>query len=706
MLKRIIDTVQNTVRYKLLVLVLFPILLVMPVALALSVYWVASFTYDQLFIKVNTDLNVANNTFERIRGDYLNSLERLAESYTFRTALESRDVTAIRQQLAELKRTAGYSYLHVIDREGYRLFEGEQGGRSRQSTSLMTAQQGEKVVGVEVFSEDELASENPLLARAVKLTLLETPRARPSDRTEETRGMMIRSIYPVLDGRGNIMVLLDGGVLLNGNFLFVDAIRDLVYGPGSLPEDSIGTVTVFLDDVRISTNVPLAPGERALGTRVSDEVRTQVLDQGNNWIDRAFVVNDWYISSYEPIIDVDGTRVGMLYAGFLETPFRVAFWQALAALGLLLFLMMGFLIVLSVRGAKTIFKPLERMSDVVKATRDGQARRIGAIAAHDEIGELAREFDAMLDLLQERNEQIQNWANKLEDKVTERTSELVRKNTDLRRTIKVLRKTRQQLVVAEKLAALGELTAGVAHEINNPTQVLLGSMDILVSELGEDAKPVSEEIDLMIQQVYRIQEIIHSLLQYARPGEYSGYMNEVDINSLIQDTLNLIRHMHQQYQFEVSLSLEATLPVRVSQQEMQQVLINLLVNAIHAFKPEGGRIDISSKDWEEKGVMISIKDNGVGIEEDKLGLIFNPFYSTKDQGEGTGLGLSVSYSLVRRYGGNITVNSTRGKGAEFCVWLLSEPEFIEDEETISEQLFAIEGIADNMASGERAISHG
>ena len=115
---------------------------------------------------------------------------------------------------------------------------------------------------------------------------------------------------------------------------------------------------------------------------------------------------------------------------------------------------------------------------------------------------------------------------------------------------------------------------------------------------------------------------------------------------------------------------------------------------------------MSSRDWEDKGVAVSVRDNGVGMDEDQLGLIFNPFYSTKNQGEGTGLGLSVSYSLVRRYGGNITVTSQKGVGTEFCVWLLREPEFIEDEETISEQLFAIEDMAENIAAGRGTFRHG
>ena len=144
----------------------------------------------------------------------------------------------------------------------------------------------------------------------------------------------------------------------------------------SLPKGSIGTVTVFLDDVRISTNVPLNKGERALGTRVSDEVRTKVLDNGTTWIDRAFVVNDWYVSSYEPIIDIDGNRVGMLYAGFLEKPFRDELWNALLALVLMFLALMLVSAWAAIRGARKIFKPIEKMSNVVHATKEGTATRV------------------------------------------------------------------------------------------------------------------------------------------------------------------------------------------------------------------------------------------------------------------------------------------------------------------------------------------
>jgi two-component system NtrC family sensor kinase len=687
---RINKAIRETVRYKLLVLGLFPILLVMPIVFALAIYWGAKFTYDQLFIKVNTDLTVANDIFGRIREDYLNRLGRLAESYVFRTALEASNADSIQQQLSQLKAATGFNYLHVIDISGNRLYEENTTGRSRSSASLLTAAQGVPIVGVEIFSAKDLAAEDAFLARNNELLLLETPHARPTERTLEDRGMMIRAIYPVKLTSGKIVALLDGGVLLNRNFDFVDAIRDLVYGPGNLLKGSIGTVTVFLDDVRITTNVPLRPGERALGTRVSDEVRSRVLDQGEIWIDRAFVVNDWYISAYEPILNENGKRVGMLYTGYLEAPYRNSLWQALAVLVFMFVVLMVLSSLVAIRGAKSIFKPLESMTKVVQATRSGEAQRIGQVASQDEIGELAREFDVMLDLLEERSQEVRDWADQLEDKVAERTAELQRKNADLLRTIRVLRETRQQLVVTEKLAALGELTAGVAHEINNPTQVMLGNLDVIMAELGSALEPVQNEVELIIQQIYRIQEIINNLLQYARPNEFAGYLTEVDINALVADTLKLIQHMQKEANFSIQLDLRASYRIKINQQELQQVLVNLIVNAIHAVQERNGNILIMSHDWEERGVMICVKDDGVGMNEEQLGRIFNPFYSTKGQGEGSGLGLSVSYGLIRRYGGNISVKSTPGEGAEFTIWLLREPELIEDEATITEQLHAIE----------------
>ena len=294
-------------------------------------------------------------------------------------------------------------------------------------------------------------------------------------------------------------------------------------------------------------------------------------------------------------------------------------------------------------------------------------------------------------------DELDALAERLEDKVAERTTELQQRNDELQRTITVLRDTRRQLVMAEKLAALGELTAGVAHEINNPTQVMLGNLDVLMSELGDRLDPVRPEVDLVIEQIYRIQAIVEKLLKYARPGEYAGYLEQVDVNQVANETVSLVSHMRRQSTFDIALDLKASQPVTINAQELQQVLVNLISNAVHALPETGGEIRLSTRDWEGRGVRIDVADNGSGMSANQCSRIFNPFYSTKPEGMGTGLGLSVSYGLIRRYGGNIEVASKPGGGTVFTISLLTEPQLTEDAETIAEQLQTAEIIRDDDA---------
>ncbi|MEW8550217.1 MAG: hypothetical protein AB2533_07155, partial [Candidatus Thiodiazotropha endolucinida] len=219
---RIIEAIRGSLRYKLLVLVLFPILLIMPIALGLAIYWGSQFSYEQLFIKVNTDLSVAEDNFHRLQEDYLNTLGRLAESYAFYTALESKSGLVVNAQLAELQWSAGFSYLHLLGVDGKRLFlsYGEAEKRGHSSPSLLVALQGHPRVEIEIFSAEVLDEQSPGLAKQVELPLIDTPRARPTVQRIEGRGMMIRALYPVKNSRGQVVAVLDGGVLLNANFKF------------------------------------------------------------------------------------------------------------------------------------------------------------------------------------------------------------------------------------------------------------------------------------------------------------------------------------------------------------------------------------------------------------------------------------------------------------------------------------------------------
>lgn len=676
MFTRLKRVVVGSLRYKLLLLVLFPILVVLPTVFGLTIYWSLNYTYSQLYAKVRTDLLVADDVFARLQRDYLAQLEGFGNSYSFQTALELRDKRGMAEQVAVVLNTTHFDFLRVIgldeDLAQARL---EDPFHARTPSPLLeNAYRFVKPgVGVQLFHNEDIEAIDPELAKRIVLPLVDTPRAEPTSRTQENRGLVIRTVYPVRDSTGQLAAILDGGVLLNNNFNLVDDIRDLVYGRGSVPEEGWGTVTVFLDDVRVSTNVPLRRGQRALGTRVSSDVRDHVLGDGQVWVDRAFVVNNWYISAYKPIEDVYGDRIGMLYAGFLESPYTDAYTRAISvllAVILLTALLAGWL---AIRGAKSVFNPIEAMARVVQATRRGEDMRIGQVPSQDEIGQLAQQFDDMLDQIQEHNRRMELAADELEQKVKERTTELTTKNIRLQKTINMLREARQQLAIAGKLAALGELTAGVAHEINNPTAVILGNMDILLRELGSEAGSVKVESDLIIEQVYRIRSIVDKLLRYARPSEFAGYVETLDVHEVVEDTLALVQHEIQKREAIVNKVFASDTVVRFNRQELQQVLVNLLMNALQAI-PIGGRIEISCTK-SARGVELVVCDYGKGIPLEEIGRVFDPFF-TKREG-GTGLGLSVSYGLVRRYGGKLSVQSEEGKWTRFRLYILAQPVFEE-----------------------------
>lgn len=687
MIKQFHALISSCLRYKLLALVLLPLLLVMSTVIAMAYFWINQISYQQLLMKVNADINVAHGAFVDTQKRYLSDLALLAESYAFRSSMEKslsreQERTEIIPLMNTLQKQKGFDFIQLININGCNYWEVND-CNFKQSPLMAKALSGEPVFGVNIFSSQQLETINPKLAEMVYLPLISTPHSLPSRKTSEDRGMVLHSYYPILAKDGNVKAILVGGVLLNKNFKFVDGLRDLVYGKGSLTKDGLGTVTIFLDDVRISTNVPdqlQLPTQRALGTRVSDEVREQVLTKGMNWINRAFVVSEWYVSAYEPIIDVFGNRVGMLYTGFLETPYRATYFTGLGVLLLFFAIVMILSVLLAVLGAKSIYKPIEAMAKVIKTIEHGGEVRIGKQDSNDELAILAQEFDVMLDKLQAQREQIQNSAHELEIKVDDRTRQLRNQKINLQHNIRLLKQTREKLVANEKLAAIGELTAGIAHEINNPTAVILGNMDLLIDELGEHAKPVEKETELIIQQVYRIRSIINNLLHYSRPDEYQIAWANVDINSVINDTLALVQHDLTRRKIALKLDLRATVPVQGNHQQFQQVLINLLVNAMNAQKTNG-KITVRTRNWHDQGVLMVVRDNGRGISAEVLPRIFDPFFTQTKSG--TGLGLYVSSGILSRYSAEILVRSRVGIGTCFFVWFYCSP--TNQGEHISEQ---------------------
>ena len=274
----------------------------------------------------------------------------------------------------------------------------------------------------------------------------------------------------------------------------------------------------------------------------------------------------------------------------------------------------------------------------------------------DEVGRLATHLDQLLDTIDEKTRALQASHDELDRKVVERTREL--------------QSAQAQLIKSEKLAAIGQLTAGIAHEVNNPIAVIQGNLDLLRDTLRGKAKPVQAELKLIDEQIERMRLIVTRLLQYARPGEYAGYVEAVDSEQAIDDSLVLVQHLLSRTRIQVVRSGHATRRAVVNRQELQQVLINGIVNAIQAM-PDGGTLTLASRDAGDTQIEIDIGDTGPGFPHELVSGAFRPFVTTKK--EGTGLGLWISKSLVERYGGDIRArNRDDGSGAVLTVLLPAE----------------------------------
>ena len=652
MLRRI-PGLRFSFRNKLLLLTLAPIMLVIPIAVALTIYWGQGFSYEQLYRKVRADLRVAEQALGQLQRRYLIRLRGLADSRAFRRELAEEDGAALRKLLRGFRQRNGLAFLHVTDREGHRRF-GPAPDEARRYPSVLHQRvlTGHGAAGLEVFDPPALRGETPGAGEA-----------------GGRRALVIRLVQPV-EREGRVIALLDGGLVINGHSGFADGLREIVYGGNGMSPEGRGEVGILLGGTRIAAGLADSRSQPVLGTRADGKVRRQVLGEGHTRAGRFRLGGTWYIAAYQPLTDTRGHRVGMLQAGFREAPFRDRVYTALGSfLGLLG--VAGVLAVgLGVFGVNRLFRPVRAVAEVVRATRAGEERRIGEVASQDEVGELAREFDSMLDRLQERNRQLREAAEQLEAKVDERTRKLSRRNQELRRTVTQLRRTRRQLVEAEKRVALGELTAGVAHEVNNPTAVILNNLEVVIEELGEDLDPVRGEIDLILEQVDRIRTMVSTLSQYARPSRQEARPEAVDIREAVEDTFLLVQKSVEQAGVRLERDLRERGPVRINRQELQQVLVNLLVNAVQA-TGKGGTVRVLSRAWDHRGVRLGVADDGEGIPPESRSRLFNPFYTTK--AEGTGLGLAVSYGIIRGYGGDITVESSPGQGATFWVWLRSRP---------------------------------
>ncbi|MCX6564748.1 MAG: cache domain-containing protein [Candidatus Aminicenantes bacterium] len=605
--------------------------------------------------KVRNDLAAAwmvyNEKLNGIRDVVRLSAAREFLPEFFRTG--GRDEAA--KRLDAIRREYGLDILTLTDAQGrvaLRARRPEAFGEDRSGDLFVQrALRKETPAGTSIVPRTLLLEEAPDLAERAYFQFVETPKAaaRPGD--HEENGMLLQATAPVMDGGGALIGALYGGVLINRNYEIVDRVKDIVFRGEKYKGQDIGTVTIFQGDLRVSTNVLDAQGQRAVGTRVSREVERAVLVDGGRWVGPAFVVREWHITAYEPIKDIDGRIIGMLYVGTLEWPFLDLRNRVMATFAGLAGLCAGFLLVLLWLASATITRPLLNMVKATDTIAKGDLNHRVEIGSHDETGQLAAAFNRMTESLAQANENLAQWGRMLEKRVEERTREL--------------RETQDALVQSQKLASLGKMAAGVAHEINNPLTSITINAHLLLEDRGPDDAD-RDALTLIAEETGRCAQIVKGLLEFARqtPSEAS----DADINDIVERTIQLLDKQASVRNVKIIKDLDKSLPlIVIDKNKIQQVVSNLVINACEAM-PDGGTLTIvTSPSDDRRQIVLRVADTGVGIPKANMDLLFDPFFTTKSHG--TGLGLAVSYGIVHQRGGTIDVESEVGKGSTFTVKL-------------------------------------
>ena len=273
------------------------------------------------------------------------------------------------------------------------------------------------------------------------------------------------------------------------------------------------------------------------------------------------------------------------------------------------------------------------------------------IRSEDEIGVLASSFNQMTRDLKLAKTSLTEWGNRLEQLVSERAQELAN--------------AQQQLIRSEKLASLGKLSAGVAHEINNPLTGILTFSQLLMEQFPPDTQE-HQDLKVVVQETIRCRNIVRGLLEFARQS--TPEKRPVDIKELLQEVLQLVENQQLFQNIQVTKSIDQHIPdVMADRDQLKQVIFNIVVNAAEAMSGSGA-LQITAEWVESKSqVALHFRDSGPGIEGESLNKLFDPFFTTKEMG--TGLGLAISYGIIKAHRGNIEIESKVGEGAHVMITL-------------------------------------
>jgi two-component system, NtrC family, sensor kinase len=597
---------------------------------------------------VGHDLNSAREIYLS-KLNHINDVVRLtADRFYIKDALMSGNVGEFAKELVRVKESESFDVLNITDTQGKVLLRANNislSGDNQSRNVLVDAVINNHfpIAGTMIMPAADLQLESELLADQAHFIFIDTPMARIRTDTEETSGMMLEAAAPIFDYQNHLIGILYGGVLLNRNFEIVDEIKRTVFQDLQYKGQDIGTATIFQDDLRISTNVKNEDGSRAIGTRVSEEVYNQVVAKGQPYVGRAYVVNNWYITAYEPIKNNGNQIIGILYVGILEQKYvdikqqTLFTFLAITLIGALVSMILAYFI------SKRISQPINKLVSASGDIAHGKLETRVDINSNDELGELADTFNTMASSLKDRDEKLKEF-------------------------------TKNKIMESERLALIGQLSANVAHELNNPLQGIVTYSHLLLEDLPKD-DPSRDSLEKIVIQANRSRDIIRGLLDFSRQRKPDKTL--CDVNNVLKECVSLLEKQALFHNVQITSDPDEKLPLTViDPSQIERVFINIIVNAADAMDGNG-KLNLATRfDAGDNCIEVEFADSGHGIAKENLEKIFDPFFTTKDTGHGVGLGLAISFGIVKEHNGTISVESEVGKGTTFTVRL---PVTTEDE---------------------------
>ena len=609
----------------------------------------------EAMLRVEMDLGAAWSAFEDEKLHLQTVVSLASQRELFRAHLSGprRDPRAVAAELESLRKRFALDFLTLVDTRGTAVARSRPpwatGDTLVDTVVVRRALSGDAGLGTALMSAAQLRREGDELAERAYIPLVYTERALPTDRAVEDQGLVMQAAIPILDAGDHVLGVLYGGVLLNRKFDLVDRIRNAVFGDRTYDGRPVGTVTFFLGDVRIATNVMLDAGTRALGTRVSDQVGERVLRGGQRFADRAFVVNDWYLSAYDPIRDPEGRIVGIIYVGLLEKIY-LGYKLSLAvqflgiSVGALLFAA-----VIAFMLAGHLRQPVDRL---VRATRELEGgnldARVALPGASRELVELGHAFNTMAETLGSR------------------TRELEQATAEARWAY---------LASEERNRAYLEMLGFVTHELKSP----LASIVFAIGSLREHVLgPLNAEQEALLRAAASSADYLHdtiaNYLNLARIEEGGLVLRLTDVSyarDIVVPVVARLADFAADRRMAIVTTVADDLRGECDPALITSVFQNLLSNAVK-YGRKGGTIRISGARIDGE-LSFSVWNEGRGFTRDAGEKLFGKFtrigLGGVDTKTGTGLGLFVSRTIIERHGGRIWAQSEPEQWAEFLFTL-------------------------------------